>query len=246
MKRLFSLLIIAVLATNACRAEQQALPEPSLEKIADGVWIHKSYEIIEPWGPILSQGMVVQTDRGVFLVDTAWNDQDTDKLLTLIKQATGKLPDAAIVTHAHQDKMGGMKALHEAGVHSWASALTNNDAPTRDLTPAESLIALGEEAQAMALESALYTFAPGSGHTRDNIVVYFAPANVLFGGCLIRPGDAKGLGNTADGDVTNWADAVRNVANQFPEAEIVVPSHGPKGGRDLLDHTIALADAANE
>lgn len=89
-------------------------------------------------------------------------------------------------------------------------------------------------------------FYPGPGHTRDNIVVYYAPAKVLFGGCLIRPGGSDNLGNTADGDVAGWADAVRRVAAQFPEAEIVIPSHGPPGGRELLDHTIALAEAANE
>lgn len=87
-------------------------------------------------------------------------------------------------------------------------------------------------------------YHPGAGHTRDNIVVYFPPAKVLFGGCLIRPGDASSLGNTADGDVANWASAVRNVASAFPEAEIIIPSHGAMGGRELLDHTIALAEAA--
>ena len=66
---------------------------------------------------------------------------------------------------------------------------------------------------------------------------------MLFGGCLIRPGDATDMGNTADGDVDHWAQAVRNVAEAFPDAEIVIPSHGPKGGRDLLDHTIDLAEA---
>ena len=35
------------------------LPSPSLEKIAEGVWIHKSYKMIEPWGLVLSQGLVI-------------------------------------------------------------------------------------------------------------------------------------------------------------------------------------------
>ncbi|MHA7872001.1 MAG: MBL fold metallo-hydrolase, partial [Hyphococcus sp.] len=89
-------------------------------------------------------------------------------------------------------------------------------------------------------------FHPGPGHTRDNIVVYYEPAKVLFGGCLIRPDGSTNLGNTADGDVGNWANAVRNVAKQFPDAEIVIPSHGPMGRRALLDHTIALAEAARD
>lgn len=231
------------------------MPAPALEKIGDGVWIHKSYEIIEPWGPILSQGLVIQTNAGVTLVDTAWTDRDTEQLLMLIEKETGALPSVAIVTHAHQDKMGGMNALIAAGVETYAAPMTNEDAPPRNLTPAENTIMLNDaEAGFIPLIGPMdprnppspmaAVYYPGAGHTRDNIVVYFPPAKVLFGGCLLRPGSANSLGNTADGDVANWADAVRNVASAFPEAEIVIPSHGAMGGRELLDHTLALAEAA--
>jgi len=264
--RKLGLLLIPILAFTACAAmpsnrlniaKEQNLPEPSLEKIADGVWIHKSYEIVEPWGPILSQGLVVKTDAGIFLVDTAWDDLGTEKLLALIEAETGSLPSASVVTHAHQDKMGGMQALHDAGIQSWAYEQTNEDAPGRNLTPAEGWIggAFVREAAGFQfddviggarIESGLMTFAPGPGHTRDNIVIYYEPAKILFGGCLIRPGKSNSLGNTADADIANWAIAVRRVADEFPEAEIIIPSHGPKGGRELFDHTIALAEAANE
>jgi len=36
----------------------------------------------------------------------------------------------------------------------------------------------------------------------------------------------------------------RLVAARYPDARVVIPSHGPAGGRELLDHTIALAEAA--
>jgi len=265
MKFFAYIMIVAGFALSACGsimpvkrsdvAESKALPDPSLEKIADGVWIHKSYKHIEPWGPILSQGMVVQTQAGVFLVDTAWNDEDTEELLALIKDKTGALPSAAVVTHAHADKMGGINALHEAGVQTWSYVLTHEDAPGRGLTPTQGWFGDTFAGGASDLPydpsdddstgiTGLLTFVPGPGHTRDNIVVYYAPAKVLFGGCLIRPGDSNNLGNTADGDVANWADAVRKAAAQFPDARIIIPSHGAMGGRELFNHTIALAEAA--
>lgn len=91
---MISCLILAACATQSDGADAaaRAVPEPSLEKIAAGVWIHKSYERIEPLGPILSQGMVVKTDAGVFLIDTAWNDADTEELLALVKAETGERP----------------------------------------------------------------------------------------------------------------------------------------------------------
>ena len=260
MKRICAIVVVvALLSACATQSSDDALPEPSLEKIADGVWIHKSYRAIEPWGPILSQGLVIQNEVAVYLIDTAWNDEDTNRLLDLVEAETGELPISAMVTHAHADKMGGVGALHKRGINTMAHAYANTDAPARNLIPTRVGMPLEPTHKADILDwsvsveegtwpipPVLTAYYPGAGHTRDNIVVYYAPAKVLFGGCLIRPGDANSLGNTADGDVENWADAVRAVAEAFPQAEFVIPSHGPVGGRELLDHTIALAEAANE
>jgi len=246
IKTLAAVIAAALFAACATRA----VPEPSLEKIADGVWIHKSYRNIEPWGLILSQGLVVKTRDDVFLIDTAWNNQDTEKLLALVEAETGVLPAEAIITHAHDDKMGGVDALHAKNITTLAHAYSNMDAPARDLTPTRDSLPLtalqsADLTPTISNGAALSAFYPGPGHTRDNIVVYYAPAKVLFGGCLIRPGESNNLGNTTDADIENWADAVRAVAAEFPDAQIIIPSHGPKGGRALLDHTIALAEARN-
>jgi len=248
----------SVVAAVAVAGEGEVAPPPSLDQIADGVWVHKSYKVIEPWGPFLSQGMVLEKNGIVFLIDTAWNDKDTETLLFLIKQQFGRLPFAAIITHAHEDKMGGVSALRQYRVETHALRETNEDAkargllrtqfsidPARRYTVFESASRLNFYDQNYYPEKRwFHVFYPGPGHTRDNIVVYYAPAKVLFGGCLIRPGNATDLGNTADADIGHWADAVRAVAARFPDAEIVIPSHGAVGGRELLDHTIALAEAA--
>lgn len=243
----FLILLTASCALLEKQKEEVVLPEPTLEKIAEGVWIHKSYAIREPWGPILSQGMVVDTGAGVALIDTAWDDAETESLLSLIAQTTGQEPDIAIITHAHTDKMGGVKALQEHGIGGRAHPLTNEDAPARGLR--KTMFSILDQSDRDELlgddgDDGVVAFYPGPGHTRDNIVVYYAPAKVLFGGCLIRPGASNDLGNTADADIGHWAEAVRKVAAAFPDAEIIIPSHGPMGGRELLDHTIDLAEKA--
>ena len=271
---LASLGLLAVCVSHNNQHDVTALPEPSLERIADGVWIHKSYQEVAPWGPVLSQGLVVKTAGGVFLVDTAWNDADTENLLSLIDAEIGEKPVAAIITHAHSDKIGGVGALNNAGIrivlHQWtdedarARGLQTSNVPgSHSISPEDwekerAVVAVSHRGELGSLfgvstpntvtsnasSGSVTFFYPGPGHTRDNIVVYYAPAKVLFGGCLIRPGGSDNLGNTADADVAHWAEAVRNVAAAFADAEIVIPSHGPMGGRELLDHTIALAEAA--
>ncbi|WP_425410365.1 subclass B1 metallo-beta-lactamase [Hyphococcus sp.] len=258
----FSALFLLATLTGACSLitptgkldMEPAAEKPAmeLEQIADGVWIHKSYETIAPWGPVLSQGMVIDTGEGIVLVDTAWTNEGTGALLSAIEKLTGEQPEIAVVTHAHQDKMGGVGALHESRIGVRAHPLTNADAPARGLKPTHYTILDGEDRQSLFgitdngvhADGPITVFYPGAGHTRDNIVVYYAPAKILFGGCLIRPGGSNNLGNTADADIAHWAQAVRNVAEAFPDAEVVIPSHGAAGGRELLMHTIALAEAA--
>ncbi|MEX5808276.1 MBL fold metallo-hydrolase [Citrobacter freundii] len=52
----------------------------------------------------------------MLLVDTAWTDDHTAQISNRIKQEINLPVALAVVTHAHQDKMGGMDALHAAGI----------------------------------------------------------------------------------------------------------------------------------
>jgi metallo-beta-lactamase class B len=235
-------------AQQQALAQERTTPELVLEKIAEDVWIHKSYEYIEPWGPILSQGLVVKDGNKLVVIDTAWNNADTERLLDLIDERVFKGPGTLVPTHAHADKMGGMEPVNKRNWATLAFELTNEDAITRGLTPArDSILYSDQERGGPKFWSVgrVEFFYPGPGHTRDNIVAYDPKTKILFGGCLIRPGASDTLGNTADADLTAWADTVRRVAAEFPDAEIIIPSHGAPGDRSLLDHTIALAEAAN-
>ncbi|MBM4382087.1 MAG: subclass B1 metallo-beta-lactamase [Deltaproteobacteria bacterium] len=236
-------LLVSCLLLAACTPVPAPVDNaPTLEPLAENVWLHGSHRDIARVGLVLSHGLVIRSAEGVLLVDTAWDDADTEEILRRVRAEVGANVDAAVVTHAHADKMGGMAALRLAGIRSFAHVLSSEDAPARGLEPASDAL-FADGARERVVMGAV-VFHPGPGHTRDNLVVYFAPARVLFGGCLIRPGDSRDLGNTADGDVARWADTVRAVRARFPETRIVVPSHGPPGGPELLDHTIALAERA--
>lgn len=231
------------LTTNAKDVEPENLKAPILTKLGDNIWLHSSWKDIEPWGPVLSNGLVIKTTDGVYMIDTAWNDEDTEGLFSEIERRTGDIPRAIIATHAHDDKLGGANFAIKRGVPVYGHPLTIEDAPTRGLpTPNATLNA---DRQYFA-DGAIIVYYPGPAHTRDNIVVYHEPSKTLHGGCLIRPGGASGLGNTADADIGKWAESARNIAATFPTAEIVIPSHGAPGGPELIDHTFLLADAARE
>jgi glyoxylase-like metal-dependent hydrolase (beta-lactamase superfamily II) len=223
----------------------------AFRRLAAGVWLHSEYRAVPGFGPVVSNGLIVEHGDGAILVDTAWDDAQTRAILQWARGRLRRPVTAAIVTHAHADKMGGMAALHAAGVTTFAARLTNADAPGRGLIPAQVPLDFDARgwltpasARVAAPLAGLRVFYPGAGHTRDNIVVGIARDAILFGGCLIRPAGATDMGNTADGDLSHWAEAAAAAAAAFPAATIVVPSHGPPAGRELLGSTARLARAA--
>jgi metallo-beta-lactamase class B len=220
-------------------------PAPDLEltAIAPGVWMHTSWREIPEWGRVRSNGLVVETETGVVLIDTAWTGPQTERLLAQIEVMLPNPVDTAIFTHAHADRMGGADVLHAAGIETWALDLTNELAPGRDLTPAQNSLDL-EMGEASHVIPGLTIYYPGGGHSEDNIVVGIDAVNILFGGCLIRPLEARTLGNIADANLENWSLATGLLHAQFPAASQIIPSHGDPGTRTLLDITMSLAAGA--
>ncbi|MCV5409220.1 metallo-beta-lactamase, partial [Escherichia coli] len=98
-------------------------------QLAPNVWQHTSYLDMPGFGAVASNGLIVRDGGRVLVVDTAWTDGQTAQILNWIKQEINLPVALAVVTHAHQDKMGGMDALHAAGIATYANALSNQLAP---------------------------------------------------------------------------------------------------------------------
>ncbi|MBX2848821.1 MAG: subclass B1 metallo-beta-lactamase [Acidiferrobacterales bacterium] len=208
-------------------------------QLADRVWLHTSYKYVEPWGLIPTNGLIVENENYSVLIDTAWNDAQTNQILNWANSTLAKPIKASIHTHAHADKMGGIEALHKQDVNTFAHSLSNQLAPQRDLIPARNNLPISEVGGILSWHG-LTVLYPGGGHTQDNIVVYDALSQIIFGGCLVRPGQTKSLGFTGDANLEFWSQATQNVANAFPQAKIVIPSHGKPAGPEILLNTIEI------
>lgn len=212
-------------------------------ELVPGVWLHTSEKEIAPWGMVPTNGLVIEDGEGSILVDSAWDDSQTAYILRWARETLGKPVTRAVFTHAHEDKMGGVAAVRESGAKTFAASDSNTLAAERGMTPAETVLEFDASGVSVQL-APLVVFDPGPGHTVDNIVVGLPEEGVIFGGCLIRPGESGSLGNVADADITHWDRAVELVSGQFPDARIVIPSHGPPAGRELLEHTVELVREA--
>lgn len=230
---------------ESARTDAQQFGPVSFQELAPGIWQHTAYLDVPGFGAIPTNGLIVIDGDTSLLVDTAWTDQQTEAIVNWARAVLNKPIRAAVVTHAHQDKMGGMDALHDAGVATYALAMTNSFALEKDLTPAQNEITLnvqqwasGDAAKALA---PLKIYYPGGGHTADNITVGIAGTEIAFGGCLIKASNAKTLGNLAEADTENYAATVSNFAAAFPDATTIAMSHSQPEGRDAIARSLKLA-----
>ncbi len=126
------------------------------------------------------------------VVDTAWTDDQTAQILNWIKQEINLPVALAVVTHAHQDKMGGMDALHAAGLRLMPmrcrTSLPARGAGCGATQPDFRRQWLGRTSNRAQLWPARYL--PGPGHT-VTISRWIDGTDIAFGGCLIKDSKAS-------------------------------------------------------
>ncbi|MDU0072795.1 MULTISPECIES: subclass B1 metallo-beta-lactamase [Bacillus] len=209
-----------------------------LTKLNNNVWAHTSFN---DWNGTTydHNGLVISTSKGLVLIDTAWgDDQKTEELLRLSEKHLKKKVVLALITHAHDDSISGIRALLNQGIDVRSTRLTAKLAkeygypspnPALDARP---VMKVGN--------TVIEAFYPGEGHSKDNITVWLPQSQLLFGGCFIKSLEAKDLGNLSDANVEQWDDSVQQVIDKYPNVKTVVPGHGNWGDRSLLFHTLDL------
>ena len=217
----------------------------SFQQLTPNVWQHTSYLDLPGFGAVPSNGLIVVDGDHSVLVDTAWTVSQTDVIVAWAASELDRPIRAAVVTHAHSDKMGGMDALHNAGIATYAHPMTNRIAPEKKLTAAKNVLSFNSDGWATNPANGslgpLRIYYPGPGHTDDNITVAVGGTSLAFGGCLIKASDAKSLGNLAEANADHYAKAVENFSDAFPSASTIVMSHSGAEGRDAIKRTLKLA-----
>lgn len=208
----------------------------SVRRLAPGVWVHTTLAG-EDFGRYPANGLVVEDGEGSLLVDAGWNPQHAEQLLEWAQKELRHPVRAAVVTHFHNDRLGGAQALLARGLPVYGldetarlAAAKQGPIPSRTFAAQQRL-------------GPLELFFPGAGHSRDNLVVWHPASGVLFGGCFVKDGSAKDLGNVADADLAAWPASLERTRAQFPRMRTVVPGHGLPGGPELLLHTQELLRA---
>ncbi|QJW90490.1 subclass B1 metallo-beta-lactamase [Spirosoma taeanense] len=225
--------------------QAQSSPKPKLTvtPLNDRVYVHTTYGIYLN-NAIPSNGLIIKTTDGIVLVDTGWDsDGNTDNTRQLLRWVADSLRQPVrlcIVTHAHEDRVGGISELRKAGVRVISTPLTAQkslklgyEAP-EGILPADTTFTIGQEP--------IRCYFPGEGHTSDNIVVWLPRHQILHGGCFVKSVAAFGMGNVADANLNEWGNSVRRVMQQFGTARLVIPGHEEWSDTKALEHTLRLLE----
>lgn len=211
-----------------------------MTKLTDKVYIHTTYKRLGT-DPFPSNGLILNTDAGVVLIDTGWDIPQTEEILQWVKSNLHKPVVRCIVTHSHDDRVGGVSVLNAAGIPTLGTSLTAEKAKAsgfigvEGILPRDSVFNIGT--------CSIETYFAGRGHTEDNIVVWFSGERVLFGGCLVKSVEAEDLGYTKDAYLSDWKATIEHLMKKFPDAAYIIPGHQAWTSKEALIHTIELLES---
>jgi metallo-beta-lactamase class B len=187
--------------------------------------------------------MYIVTDDGVVIIDTPWDTTQCQPLLDSIQNKHGKKVIMAIATHYHDDRTGGFDFFNRNGIKTFSTTKT------------KALCVKHREKQAQFTfkndtvfnvgKCRFRAFFPGEGHTKDNIVVWFPDAKILYGGCLVKSVAAEDLGNVANANIKAYPNTIKKLLAEFPDRKVTIPGHQSWAG-DCLLYTLRLALSAQQ
>jgi len=241
MKNSIYIILLSALLLNCSKqgkTQNQLLTSRiKIEQINETIYQHVSYLETKDYGNVPCNGMIYIHNNEAIIYDTPVNEEASKLMINWIqKKKTAKIK-AVIITHFHEDCLGGLKAFNDLNIASYASTKTISliDSTAKFLPNHQFKDQL--ELQIGSKKTITRFF--GEGHTKDNVVGYIPSEKTLFGGCLIKTLNAK-KGNLADANVSAWSTTVTHIKNTYPEIKHIIPGHGKAGNIELLDYTIKL------
>ena len=220
MKKLYIFIILSIIIPFIGVSQQE---KPLLiSKLTNNIYIYTTYNIYNG-EKVPANGLYVTTNEGVILIETPWDKSQFQPLLDSIESKHHKKVIYSISTHSHADRTAGLDYYNFIGIKTYTSSLTDSISSITGENRAAFLF-YNDTTFSLGNEN-VKTYYIGKGHTADNIVIWFEQEKVLYGGCLIKSGDATDLGNINDASLEEWAKTINKIKSKFKAAKFIIPGH---------------------
>lgn len=205
-------------------------------KLSENVYQHISYLQTNDFGNVSCNGMIVVDNGEAAVFDTPTDNESSKELIEFLQNRNIKIK-YVVPTHFHEDCLGGLDEFHKIGATSIANIKTIELLKDNGKNIPQN--AIGDEFDLEVGNKKVFLNYFGEGHTKDNIVAYFPDERTLFGGCLLKEMNAT-KGYLGDANENAWSETVSKLKQKYPDIQTVIPGHGERGGKELLDYTIGL------
>ena len=235
-----ALLILFQYAGYAQSATEKIKVSDDIELIliSPKAYLHVSVSEIKGYGKVSSNGLILIDNGQAFLFDTPVTNEQTKTLIDFVADSLHARITGFVPNHWHNDCMGGLEYLNKQGIKSYAHQMTIDIAKKEGLPLPKH--GFTDSISLKMNNTKIDCYHLGSGHSTDNIVVWFPSEKILFAGCMLKDIHSQTLGNLSDANVEDWLQTIQKLINKFPSAEIVIPGHGQVGGKELLMRTRKL------
>lgn len=222
---------------NCCVA--QTRQHIKVTPLGNGFYVYESYGVFK--GSVVGgNGLLLSTPKGVAMVDTPWDDDQTNQLIDWVAKNLDQKILFCISTHYHDDRIGGIGALKANGIKTFASEATSIRALAQGYPKVSQTFKYDTILHMGSIPLEIYY--PGAGHAPDNEAVWFPRQKLLFGGCIVKSTDTNSLGNIAEADLKQWPLSIKKLIKRYPEVVTIIPGHGDWTDNSSLQHTLKLLD----
>lgn len=215
----------------------QHISKLHIEPLTDNFYVYTTYKNLNGFR-FPSNSMYVVTENGVVLFDTPWDTTQFQPLLDSIMVKHHQKVVLAISTHYHDDRTAGLEFLKQQGIKTYTFKLTYDLCKTHHEKQAEFYFA--RDTTFKIGRYTFETFYPGEGHTKDNIVIWCAQFNILYGGCILKSTENNTLGNIADANLEEWTLSLKKLMKKYPNPNFVIPGHFSWTNKQGIKHTIKV------
>ena len=167
--------------------------------------------------------LITGESRAVF-VDTAYGKDDEIEAALGAWKAKGSLPVAAIVlSHRHEDHIGGAARLREVTGGDVVAAADERDG-IAEQSSGLRIDAVVADGDTMDLGGVTLEFIEAPGHTMGSVCVLYREEGVLFTGDTILGGSTTAI-SPDHGDMGLYVESLRKLLKY--DARVIGPGHGP-------------------
>lgn len=219
----------------SCAAQAQF----ELQELTPNIHIFTTYNTYQG-NKISANGMIAITKKGAIVIDTPWDEAEFQTLIDTIQSKWGKEVKMVIATHSHADRAGGFGFYNEKGIETISSKRTDEILDS-EKKPRASKVFQKDTTINLGGQKIEVVF-PGEGHTKDNVVVYFAKEKVFFGGCFLKSEGATDKGYIGEANLETWPAAIKATQKRFRKALFVIPGHGKGISHKAFTNSLELLE----